>query len=152
MRPGLWQTVQVSRTGRRAWLYVNDQPPVEGITPGGFTRLSLSQPLYLGGLPPESPATARLQGVTNLQGCIQKVTSSRCYGSWLEVLRQLAGVITAAGWRYYGSWLEVLRQLSGGITAAGWRYYGSGLYLLWQLAGGITAADGRYYGSWLKVL
>lgn len=74
VRPGVWHTVKVSRTGTRVWLYVNEQPTVEGVTPGGFTLLSLSQPLYLGGLPRDSPAKALLATTANFKGCVQKVT------------------------------------------------------------------------------
>ncbi|KAF2366792.1 EGF-like domain [Trinorchestia longiramus] len=74
IRPGVWHTVRVSRTGRRIWMYVDSQPPVEGWTPGGFTMLSLSQPLYLGGVPEESPARFVLANMHNLKGCVQKLS------------------------------------------------------------------------------
>ena len=73
LRPGIWHTVHISRTGRRIWMYVNDELPIEGSTPGGFTMLSLSQPLYLGGLPDESPARKLFTRDPNFEGCVQKV-------------------------------------------------------------------------------
>lgn len=78
IRPGVWHSVRVSRTGRWAWLYVDDQPVVSGLTPGGFTMLSLSHPLYLGGIPPTSVSQPILPASQAFVGCIQKVKISCC--------------------------------------------------------------------------
>ncbi|XP_063584947.1 pikachurin-like [Penaeus indicus] len=74
IRPGVWHSVRVSRTGRWAWLYVDDQPVVSGLTPGGFTMLSLSHPLYLGGIPPTSVSQPILPASQAFVGCIQKLS------------------------------------------------------------------------------
>ncbi|XP_050735962.1 pikachurin-like [Eriocheir sinensis] len=73
IRPGMWHWVRVSRTGRRAWLYVDDQPVVSGLTPGGFTMLSLSHPLYLGGIPSTSASQPILPAAVPFTGCVQKL-------------------------------------------------------------------------------
>ncbi|KAG7172240.1 Pikachurin-like, partial [Homarus americanus] len=73
IRPGIWHSARVSRTGRWAWLYVDDQPVVSGLTPGGFTMLSLSHPLYLGGIPPTSTSQPILPASQSFTGCIQKL-------------------------------------------------------------------------------
>ncbi|KAK8400665.1 hypothetical protein O3P69_002461 [Scylla paramamosain] len=73
IRPGVWHWARVSRTGRRAWLYVDDQPVVSGLTPGGFTMLSLSHPLYLGGVPPTSATQPILPAALPFTGCVQKL-------------------------------------------------------------------------------
>ncbi|XP_045584489.2 pikachurin, partial [Procambarus clarkii] len=73
IRPGIWHSARVSRTGRWAWLYVDDQPVVSGLTPGGFTMLSLSHPLYLGGIPPTSVSQPILPASQAFTGCIQKL-------------------------------------------------------------------------------
>ena len=74
IRPGFWHTVRISRTGRKAWLYVDDQPPVEGLTPGGFTMLSLAQPLFLGAIPAPNYPAPTVTITKNFIGCIQKVS------------------------------------------------------------------------------
>ncbi|XP_053647666.1 pikachurin [Cherax quadricarinatus] len=74
IRPGIWHSARVSRTGRWAWLYVDDQPVVSGLTPGGFTMLSLSHPLYLGGIPPTSTSQPVLPASQAFTGCIQKLS------------------------------------------------------------------------------
>ncbi|XP_066961133.1 pikachurin-like isoform X1 [Macrobrachium rosenbergii] len=73
IRPGVWHSARVSRTGRWTWLYVDDQPVVSGLTPGGFTMLSLSHPLYLGGIPPTSASQPILPAAKAFTGCIQKL-------------------------------------------------------------------------------
>ncbi|XP_071533608.1 pikachurin-like isoform X2 [Panulirus ornatus] len=73
IRPGMWHSARVSRTGRWVWLYVDDQPVVSGLTPGGFTMLSLSHPLYLGGIPPTSSLQPILPASQSFTGCIQKL-------------------------------------------------------------------------------
>ncbi|KAK7086587.1 hypothetical protein SK128_027747 [Halocaridina rubra] len=73
IRPGVWHSVRVSRTGRWAWLYIDDQPVVSGLTPGAFTMLSLSHPLYLGGIPPTSTSQPILPASKAFTGCIQKL-------------------------------------------------------------------------------
>ncbi|MPC96432.1 Pikachurin [Portunus trituberculatus] len=78
IRPGVWHWARVSRTGRRAWLYVDDQPVVSGLTPGGFTMLSLSHPLYLGGVPPTSATQPILPAALPFTGCVQKVSVCVC--------------------------------------------------------------------------
>ncbi|KAG0713639.1 Pikachurin [Chionoecetes opilio] len=86
LRTGVWHWARVSRTGRRAWLYVDDQPVVSGLTPGGFTMLSLSHPLYLGGVPPASSAQPPLPATTPFQGCVQKLAHSPTHSLFLPQL------------------------------------------------------------------
>ena len=70
---GAWHTVRVSRTGRWAWMYVDDQAEVSGLAPGGFIMLSLARPLYLGGLPENQARHVYLPSDKGFRGCVQKV-------------------------------------------------------------------------------
>ncbi|CAL4097885.1 unnamed protein product, partial [Meganyctiphanes norvegica] len=74
VRPGRWHNIRISRTSRWVWLYLDDQPVVSGLTPGGFTMLSLSQPIYLGGIPPASHKPPVLPARQPFNGCIQKLS------------------------------------------------------------------------------
>ena len=65
--------MRISRTGRRVWFYLDDEPAVEGLTPGGFTMLTLAQPLYLGGIPAPNAAASTVYKTRSFIGCIQKV-------------------------------------------------------------------------------
>ncbi|GFY09569.1 hypothetical protein TNCV_4322471 [Trichonephila clavipes] len=47
---GVWHSVFISRTGRDGILEVDNQPKVEGISPGAFTQLSLPLNMYIGGV------------------------------------------------------------------------------------------------------
>ncbi|RXG54269.1 Pikachurin [Armadillidium vulgare] len=76
IQPGYWHSVSVSRTGRRTWMYVDDQLPVEGLTPGAFTMLTLAQPLYLGGIPSSLYPPAAIAEKSNFVGCVQKMSIS----------------------------------------------------------------------------
>lgn len=48
---GEWHQVMVSRTGRLAIMQVDNQKPIDIMSPGAFTQLSLPQNMYLGGAP-----------------------------------------------------------------------------------------------------
>ncbi|KAK3856781.1 hypothetical protein Pcinc_036911, partial [Petrolisthes cinctipes] len=75
IRPGTWHVAKVSRTGRLTHLYVDQQPAVSGLTPGAFTMLSLSHPLYLGGIPPSSSSPhPALTPPHAFMGCVQKLS------------------------------------------------------------------------------
>jgi len=68
-----WHTVRFTRQGRRSRLQVDDQPVVLGTSSGGFTQLTLSLDLFLGGHR-NFDELAKLAGVQQgFHGCIQKV-------------------------------------------------------------------------------
>lgn len=80
-----WYTISVSRTGRLAVLTVVSYDITseldenaglvtsQGLTPGAFTQLSLSQNLYLGGAPQFHIIQKRIGINESFSGCIQKV-------------------------------------------------------------------------------
>ncbi|CAG0882633.1 unnamed protein product [Darwinula stevensoni] len=67
-----WHRVEASRAGRGAFLKIDDQPYLFGESPGGFSGLSLPQPLFLGGVPLHEgvPEVLPRQGFV---GCVQKM-------------------------------------------------------------------------------
>ncbi|KAG1699824.1 Pikachurin [Nymphon striatum] len=69
-----WHTVFISRTARDGLLQVNNQEPVEGLSPGAFTQLSLPLNLHLGGLSDIQHITSHANIKASFTGCIQKVT------------------------------------------------------------------------------
>lgn len=71
---GEWHTIKISRTGRLAILTVDNQLPVEVLSPGAFTQLSLPQNLYLGGVPNFGFVSHNVRSRTAFVGCIQKVS------------------------------------------------------------------------------
>lgn len=70
---GEWHEVRVSRTGRLAILEVDNQIPVEVMSPGAFTQLSLPQNLYLGGVPNFGAVSPKVRVRSAFVGCVQKV-------------------------------------------------------------------------------
>ncbi|CAG9821107.1 unnamed protein product [Phaedon cochleariae] len=72
-----WHQVRVSRTGRLAILSVDNQLPVDVLSPGAFTQLSLPQNLYLGGVPHFGIVSPRVKVRSAFVGCIQKVEINR---------------------------------------------------------------------------
>lgn len=70
---GEWHQIRVSRTGRLAILEVNNQIPVEVLSPGAFTQLSLPQNMYLGGVPNFGAVSPQVKVRKAFIGCIQKV-------------------------------------------------------------------------------
>ena len=73
LKLGVWHRIGVSRTGREASLTVDQQQPAVVTSSGAFTQLSLSQNLYLGGVPDYSLLSVYLPITVAFQGCIQKV-------------------------------------------------------------------------------
>ncbi|XP_019866819.1 pikachurin [Aethina tumida] len=70
---GEWHKVRISRTGRLAILSVDNHLPVEVLSPGAFTQLSLPQNLYLGGVPNFGIVSPQVRVRTAFVGCVQKV-------------------------------------------------------------------------------
>ncbi|KAF8791124.1 pikachurin-like [Argiope bruennichi] len=70
---GVWHTVFISRTGRDGILEVDDQPKVEGTSPGAFTQLSLPLNMYIGGVHDARDVARKASITESFTGCIQKV-------------------------------------------------------------------------------
>lgn len=85
---GEWHQIRVSRTGRLAILEVNSQMPVESMSPGAFTQLSLPQNLYLGGVPNFGAVSPQVKVRTAFVGCIQKVVIN---GRTVPILAEALG-------------------------------------------------------------
>ncbi|KAG5891301.1 hypothetical protein JTB14_000182 [Gonioctena quinquepunctata] len=85
---GEWHQVRISRTGRLAILSVDNQLPVEVLSPGAFTQLSLPQNLYLGGVPNFGIVSPKVKVRTAFVGCIQKVGIN---GRPLSILAEALG-------------------------------------------------------------
>ncbi|KAJ8960123.1 hypothetical protein NQ318_003842 [Aromia moschata] len=83
-----WHQVRVSRTGRLAILTVDNQLPVEVLSPGAFTQLSLPQNLYLGGVPNFGIVSPQIKIRTAFVGCVQKV---RINGRPISILAEALG-------------------------------------------------------------
>lgn len=73
---GEWHQITVSRTGRLAMMEVDNELPVEVLSPGAFTQLSLPQNLYLGGTPNFGIVSPKVRIRSAFIGCIQKVITS----------------------------------------------------------------------------
>ncbi|GFR15204.1 pikachurin [Trichonephila clavata] len=71
---GMWHSVFISRTGRDGILEVDNQPKVEGISPGAFTQLSLPLNMYIGGVHDARDVARKASITESFTGCIQKVT------------------------------------------------------------------------------
>ncbi|XP_017773533.1 PREDICTED: pikachurin [Nicrophorus vespilloides] len=85
---GEWHQIRVSRTGRLAILEVDNQLPVEVMSPGAFTQLSLPQNLYLGGVPNFSAVSPKVRARSAFVGCIQKVVMN---GRQVPILAEALG-------------------------------------------------------------
>ncbi|XP_022913817.2 pikachurin [Onthophagus taurus] len=70
---GEWHEVRISRTGRLAILEVDNQIPIEVLSPGAFTQLSLPQNLYLGGVPNFNMVSPQIKTRSAFVGCVQKI-------------------------------------------------------------------------------
>lgn len=85
---GEWHEVRVSRTGRLAILEVDNQIPVEVMSPGAFTQLSLPQNLYLGGVPNFGAVSPQVRVRSAFVGCVQKVVIN---GRTVAILAEALG-------------------------------------------------------------
>ncbi|CAH0550075.1 unnamed protein product [Brassicogethes aeneus] len=85
---GEWHQVRVSRTGRLAILAVDNDIPVEVLSPGAFTQLSLPQNLYLGGAPNFGIVSPQVRIRTAMVGCVQKVQIN---GRQIAILAEALG-------------------------------------------------------------
>ena len=48
---GKWHTIKIKRDGKRGFLKVDNEAEVSGVSPGRYVGLTLTQDLYLGGIP-----------------------------------------------------------------------------------------------------
>ncbi|KAK9877461.1 hypothetical protein WA026_018570 [Henosepilachna vigintioctopunctata] len=71
---GEWHKVHVSRTGRLAILFVDNQPHVETTSPGAFTQLSLPLNLYIGGVANFAAVSPSVRVRSSFVGCVQSAT------------------------------------------------------------------------------
>ncbi|XP_056640683.1 pikachurin [Diorhabda sublineata] len=85
---GEWHQLRISRTGRLAILTVDNQLPMEVLSPGAFTQLSLPQNLYLGGVPNFGIVSSHIKTKTSFVGCIQQV---RINGKPVSILAEALG-------------------------------------------------------------
>ena len=72
-----WHRIRVSRTGRLAFLTVDEQDTQSAFSTGSFNELSASQNLYMGGAPNYRLVSPYIAVRKGFQGCIQKVTEKR---------------------------------------------------------------------------
>ncbi|XP_015907469.1 pikachurin [Parasteatoda tepidariorum] len=70
---GEWHTAFISRTGRDGILEVDEQPKVEGTSPGAFTQLSLPLNMYIGGVHDARDVARKAFITESFTGCIQRV-------------------------------------------------------------------------------
>lgn len=68
-----WHRIKVSRTGLQGVLEVDDQIPVQGLSKGAYTQLTLLQPLFVGGHPDFDITSRHLNQSSSYQGCVQKL-------------------------------------------------------------------------------
>ncbi len=74
MASDVWTTIRVSRSGRLAILEaVGLGDPQAELGRGAFDELSLSQNLYVGGVPTFRLVSPFVKARRNLDGCVQKV-------------------------------------------------------------------------------
>lgn len=74
VQPGLWTRVTVNRDFKDAKLTVNDQPVVEGKTPGASKTMTLNTPLYIGGVDRRRITVNEKVGIDqNFRGCVSEV-------------------------------------------------------------------------------
>lgn len=85
---GEWHRIRISRTGRLAILFVDNQIPVEVISQGAFTQLSLPQNLYLGGVPNFGVVSHQVKLRSSFIGCVQKVAIN---GRVIPILAEALG-------------------------------------------------------------
>ena len=65
-----WHSVDISRTGRRGQMKVNNSPVGDAEAPGEMERLSISSDLYLGGFP-GAPPFPDVADAANFTGCVE---------------------------------------------------------------------------------
>lgn len=68
-----WHKIKVSRTGLQGVVEVDDQGPIQGLSKGAYTQLTLLQPLFIGGHPDFDIISKYVNLSVSFQGCIQKV-------------------------------------------------------------------------------
>ncbi|KAK2705466.1 hypothetical protein QYM36_015752 [Artemia franciscana] len=68
-----WHTIKVLRTGKQAILRIRGQPDVEGETSGAYVEMTLTEQLYVGGLPSDLLPNAGLEEIKGYSGCIQQI-------------------------------------------------------------------------------
>lgn len=84
-----WHRIKVSRTGLQGVLEVDDQIPVQGLSKGAYTQLTLLQPLFVGGHPDFDITSRQLNQSSSYQGCVQKVVGCifiGMYNSYLVII------------------------------------------------------------------
>ncbi|XP_015437458.1 PREDICTED: pikachurin-like [Dufourea novaeangliae] len=71
VKPGVWTHVSVNRDFRGGNLTVNDEPIVEGRSPGSARTMTLNTPLYIGGVDRRRITLNRNVGVNrSFRGCV----------------------------------------------------------------------------------
>lgn len=81
-----WHRIKVSRTGLQGVLEVDDQIPVQGLSKGAYTQLTLLQPLFVGGHPDFDITSRQLNQSSSYQGCVQKVVGCIFLGMYNSYL------------------------------------------------------------------
>ena len=74
-----WHVVKFKRTGRNGEMTVDNQAPVSGISKGGYTQLTLTLDLFVGGHRNFDEVAKKAQVRTAFRGCIQKVSWATDY-------------------------------------------------------------------------
>ncbi|XP_015795541.1 pikachurin isoform X2 [Tetranychus urticae] len=69
-----WHSLLVTRTGQQGWLQIDNQPIVSGSSLGGYTQLSLSLNLFLGGVSDVKDVSSNSAISDSFSGCIKKIT------------------------------------------------------------------------------
>ena len=74
VQPGIWTYVSVNRDYKQGSLSVHGEPLVEGRSPGAARTMSLSTPLYIGGVDKRKMTVNKDVGVNeSFRGCINEV-------------------------------------------------------------------------------
>ncbi|XP_050524047.1 pikachurin-like [Daktulosphaira vitifoliae] len=68
-----WHKVLISRTGRLATMFVDNQSHVQVLSPGAFTQLSLPLSMFIGGTPDFDEVSSNVKMRNSFRGCIQKI-------------------------------------------------------------------------------
>ena len=69
-----WHDVRLSRTGRDGTIQVDKEAAIHGMSKGGFTQLTLTLDLFIGGHRNFDEVAQNANADQSFKGCIQKVS------------------------------------------------------------------------------
>lgn len=68
-----WHTVKIQREDWRGWLRVDEEQAVIGRSKGDYAKLSLREPLYIGGHPDLSHLYSKMEVTKGFRGCVERL-------------------------------------------------------------------------------